>query len=101
MVQQRKEIDAIANDSAPPTFGNTLVAMEKSGRLLSRAAGAFSVEVATNSDPQLLRVRRAIAPELAAHQDAIYLDARLFKRVLPFTRAWVGSLSIPSRVTSS
>jgi peptidyl-dipeptidase Dcp len=81
MVQQRNEIDAIANDSAPPTFGNTLVAMEKSGRLLARAMGAFSVEVATNSDPQLLRVRQTIAPELAAHQDAIYLNPRLFGRV--------------------
>jgi peptidyl-dipeptidase Dcp len=55
--------------------------MEKSGRLLARAMGAFSVEVAANSDPQLLHVRQTIAPALAAHQDAIYLNARLFKRV--------------------
>ncbi|HZY98791.1 MAG TPA: hypothetical protein VFE36_04390, partial [Candidatus Baltobacteraceae bacterium] len=81
MKQQLKEMNAIANDPAPPTFDNTFVAMEKSGRLLYRAAGAFDVEVATNSDPQLLRVRQTLAPELAAHQDAIYLNPKLFARV--------------------
>jgi peptidyl-dipeptidase Dcp len=81
MKQQIKEMNAIANDPAPPTFDNTLVAMEKSGRLLDRASGAFDVEVATNSNPQLLHVRQIIAPELAAHGDAIYLNPKLFARV--------------------
>jgi peptidyl-dipeptidase Dcp len=81
MTQQLKEINAIANDPALPTFENTLVAMEKSGRLLARATGAFGVEVATNSDPELLHVRQVIAPKLAAHADAIYLNPRLFARV--------------------
>lgn len=81
MRQQLKEISAIANDPAPPTFDNTLVAMERSGQLLARATGAFGVEVATNSNPQLLHVRQIIAPKLAAHQDAIYLNPRLFARV--------------------
>jgi peptidyl-dipeptidase Dcp len=81
MQQQLKEIDVIANNAAPPTFDNTLVAMEKSGRLLHRAMGAFSVEVATNSDPALLHVRQTIAPELAAQSDAIYLNPKLFARV--------------------
>ncbi len=81
MRQQLEEMRAIANDPAPPTFDNTLVAMEKSGQLLARATGAFDVEVATNSDPQLLHLRQVIAPELAAHQDAIYLNSRLFARV--------------------
>jgi peptidyl-dipeptidase Dcp len=81
MAEQLKEIDAIADNPAPPTFDNTLVAMEKSGRLLDRATGAFGVEVATNSNPQLLRVREIVAPELAAHEDAIYLNPKLFARV--------------------
>jgi peptidyl-dipeptidase Dcp len=81
MAQQLQEIDAIANNPAPPTFDNTFVAMEKSGRLLDRATGAFGVEVATNSNPQLLRVREIVAPELAAHEDAIYLNPKLFARV--------------------
>jgi peptidyl-dipeptidase Dcp len=81
MAQQLKEVAAIANDPALPTFENTLVAMEKSGRLLARAAGAFSVEVATNSNPDLLQIRQILAPELAAQSDAIYLNERLFARV--------------------
>src|SRR5690242_3897768 len=74
MAQQLKEIDAIANNPAPPTFQNTLVAMERSGRLLQRARQAFSVVVQTNSDPALLEVRKTIAPQMAAHEDAIYLN---------------------------
>ncbi len=81
MAQQLEEINAVADNPAPPTFDNTLVAMEKSGRLLDRANGAFGVEVATNSNPQLLRVREVVAPELAAHEDAIYLNPKLFARV--------------------
>ena len=81
MTQQLKEISAIANNPAPPTVDNTLVTMERSGQLLARAMGAFGVEVATNSNPQLLHVRQFIAPKLAAHQDAIYLNPRLFARV--------------------
>jgi peptidyl-dipeptidase Dcp len=81
MAQQLDEMNAIANNPAPPTFDNTLVAMEKSGQLLARATGAFGVMVATNSNPQLLRVREIVAPELAAHEDAIYLNPKLFARV--------------------
>jgi peptidyl-dipeptidase Dcp len=81
LAQQLTEVDAIANDPARPTFDNTFVAMEKSGRLLARATGAFGVQVATNSDPQLLHVRQIIAPEIAAHEDAIYLNPKLFARV--------------------
>jgi len=81
MAQQLKEVDSIANNPAPPTFDNTLVAMEKSGRLLDRAMGAFSVQADTNSDPALLQIRQLVAPQLAAHQDAIYLNPKLFSRV--------------------
>ena len=81
MAQQLKEIDAIANNPAPPTFENTLVAMEKSGQLLSRADLAFRAVVQANSDPTLLRVREVTAPEFAAHDDAIYLNQKLLARV--------------------
>ena len=75
MAEQRKEIDAIANNPAPPTFENTIVAMEKSGQLLSRAAAAFFAVVSANTNPTLQKVRQIEAPKLAAHQDAIYLDS--------------------------
>ena len=81
MAEQQKEMKAIADDAAAPTFDNTFVAMEKSGELLKRATEAFFAVVSANSNPTLLKTREAVAPKLAAHQDAIHLDAKLFKRV--------------------
>ena len=81
IAEQQKEMQAIANDPAAPTFDNTIVAMEKTGQLLKRATETFFAVVSANSNPTLLSVRQAVAPKLAAHQDAIYLDTKLFKRV--------------------
>jgi peptidyl-dipeptidase Dcp len=81
MAEQRKEMDAIANNPAAPTFDNTIVAMEKTGQLLQRVGEAFFAVVSANTNPTLQKVRQIEAPKLAAHQDAIYLDAKLFKRV--------------------
>jgi peptidyl-dipeptidase Dcp len=81
MAQQLKEIAAIANNPARPTFENTLVAMEKSGQLLSRAQLAFDAVVQANTNAALLHTREVIAPQLAAHRDAIYLNPKLFARV--------------------
>ncbi|HLH07865.1 MAG TPA: peptidyl-dipeptidase Dcp [Terriglobales bacterium] len=81
MAQQQKEIEAIANSSAAPTFDNTFVAMEKSGQLLQRAMSAFFAVVSANTNPTLQKVRSVEAPKLAAHQDAIYLNPKLFQRI--------------------
>ena len=81
MVQQLTEIQAIAHNPEPPTFENTLVALEKSGRLLDRVMSAFDAVTSTNTDPALQQVQQIEAPKLAAHQDAIYLDAQLYHRV--------------------
>ena len=81
MAEQRKEMNAIANNPAAPTFDNTIVAMEKTGQLLQRVGEAFFAVVSANTNPTLQKVRQLEAPKLAAHQDAIYLDAKLFKRV--------------------
>ncbi len=81
MAEQRKEILAIADNPQPPTFENTFVAMEKSGQLLQRSAAAFFALVSANTNPTLQKVRQVEAPKLAAHQDAIYLDPKLFQRV--------------------
>jgi peptidyl-dipeptidase Dcp len=81
MAQQRKEIQAIANNPAPPTFENTIVAMEKTGLLLSRVMGAFNGVTSANLNPELQKVKDTEAPKLAAHQDAIFLDPKLFERV--------------------
>jgi peptidyl-dipeptidase Dcp len=81
MAQQRVEIAAIANDSATPTFDNTIVAMERSGQLLSRVMMIFGSITAANTNPALQKVQATEAPKLAAHQDSIYLDSKLFARV--------------------
>jgi peptidyl-dipeptidase Dcp len=81
MAEEHKEMLAIADNPAPPTFENTIVAMEKSGALLVRARRAFFAITAANTNPTLQKVRAEVAPKLAAHQDAIYLDAKLFQRV--------------------
>jgi peptidyl-dipeptidase Dcp len=81
MAEQLKEIQAIANNPAPPTFENTFIPMEKSGQLLRRSSGAFFDIVSANSNPTLLKVRSIEAPKLAAHRDAIFLDAKLFERI--------------------
>src|SRR6516225_4528893 len=81
MAEEQKEMEAIANNPAPPTFENTIVAMEKSGRLLRRVQGAFFTVVSANENPTLQKVRATEAPKLAAHQDAIFLNDKLFQRV--------------------
>ncbi len=81
MDQEITEIQAIADNPAPPTFENTLVAMEKTGQLLRRAQNAFGAVSEANTNPLLLKVRADEAPKLAAHHDAIYLNAKLFARV--------------------
>ena len=81
MRRQLAEIQAIAAQSAAPTFDNTLVAMERSGDLLTRVSNAFGAVTQANTDTTLQRVQAEEAPKLAAHRDAIYLNGPLFERV--------------------
>jgi len=81
MAQELAEIEAIADNPAPPTFENTIVAMEKTGRLLQRAMAAFGGVTGANTNPGLQKVRADEAAKLAEHQDAIVLNAKLFARV--------------------
>ena len=81
MAQELNEIMRIANNPAAPTFENTLVAMERSGRLLARASAAFAGVSQANTNPVLQSSKTALAPQFAAHQDAILLNKKLFERV--------------------
>lgn len=81
MRRQLREILAIAENPAAPTFDNTYVAMERSGRLLERALAAFNGVSQANTDPVLQKSKAELAPELARHEDAIYLNKNLFARV--------------------
>lgn len=82
MKQQQAEVEKIANNTEAPTFENTLVALEKSGQLLNRVNGVFSLLTSANTNPTLQKVQEDEAPKLAANQDAIYLNSKLYKRVL-------------------
>ena len=81
MAQQLAEINKIADNPAAPTFENTLVAMERSGRLLARASAAFNGVNQANTNPVLQKAKTALAPQMAAHQDAIRLNKKLFERI--------------------
>ncbi len=81
MAAQRAEIDAIANNAEAPTFENTLVALERSGQLLNRVTLVFGAVAQANTNPVLEKVQEAEAPKLAAQNDYIYLNQKLFARV--------------------
>ena len=81
MAQQLKEVEAIANNPAPPTFDNTFVALEKSGQLFNRAWAAFNLVSQANTDPELEKVEDNEAPRTAALADAINLNSKLFARI--------------------
>jgi len=81
MAMQINEVEAIANNTAPPTFENTIVALERTGQLLSRAMLVFNCVTGANINDELQKVQTYEAPRLAAQQDAIYLNSKLFARV--------------------
>jgi peptidyl-dipeptidase Dcp len=81
MAQQKREVTAIANNPAPPTFANTIVALERSGALLERANLAFSAVNGANTNDTLQATDTKTSPLFAAHSDFINLNAKLFARV--------------------
>ena len=81
MAGQLAEMERIADNPARPTFDNTFVAMEKSGRLLYRARAAFRAVSEANTNPTLQSAKTELAPKIAAHEDAIHLNEKLFKRI--------------------
>jgi len=81
MAEQRKEVTAIASDPAAPSFENTIVALERSGRILYRVSNVFFNLQGANTNPELDAIALELAPKLSEHQDAIFLDPKLFARV--------------------
>jgi peptidyl-dipeptidase Dcp len=81
MRQQAAEIANIVRVRSAPTFENTFVPMEKSGRVLDRATSAFYGVSQANTNDVLQKTRETVAPKLAAHSDAIFLNPALFARV--------------------
>jgi peptidyl-dipeptidase Dcp len=81
MAEQLAEIQHIANDSAPPDFENTIVALERAGGTLDRVGTLYAVWGATMSSPDYQAVQREMAPRLAAFNDQITQNEALFKRI--------------------
>ena len=78
---QLAEISKIADNKSEATFENTLVALEKSGRLLKRVSLVFGLLTSANTNPELQKLQEDIAPKLSAVNDAIYLNTNFYQRV--------------------
>lgn len=81
MKQHLAEIRTIADNPDAPTFENTIEAMERSGELLTRSINVFFMLTGAHTNETLQAAEEALAPKLAEHSDAIYLDPALFARV--------------------
>ncbi|HEY5970622.1 MAG TPA: M3 family metallopeptidase, partial [Pseudoxanthomonas sp.] len=81
MAEQLKEVDAIANNTEAASFDNTILAMEKSGRMLNRAQTVFYALVGADTNPAREKLQSDYAAKFAAHGDAIALNPKLFSRI--------------------
>lgn len=81
MAEQLQEIDAIVNNPDKPTFENTIIALEQTGNLFARVRAIFFNLSGANTNPQMQKLERELSPKLAAHKNAILLDAKLFARI--------------------
>ena len=81
MRQEAAEMEAIANNKAAPTFDNTIVAMERSGRLLDRVSSVFGTLQGSYTNDTLQALAKELSPKLAAHSDAIRLNPKLYARI--------------------
>ena len=81
IAQNRKEVDAIVNNPQPPTFANTIEALENSGELLSTVQGVFGTLTGAETNPQLQAVNREVTPLVSALRDEVRLNGTLFARI--------------------
>ena len=81
LTQARAEIDAVVANPEPPSFSNTIEALERSGRSLDRVASVFFNLVGAHTNDELQAIEREIAPVLARHRSETYLNEALFKRI--------------------
>ena len=81
MEEQKAEIAAITANSDAPTFENTIVALDQSGKLLTKVRGTFSPLSSSNSTEEMRALQKEMSPLFSAHGDDIYLNDKLFARV--------------------
>lgn len=78
---RQKEIDAIADSKATPTFQNTILAMEHSGEMLSRVSSVFFNLLGAESNDEMMEISQRLSPKLSEHSNNINLNEKLFARV--------------------
>ncbi len=81
------EIETVASQADAPTFGNTIEAMERSGKLLDRVSSVFFNLTGAHTNEPLLKIEREIGPKLAGHHNRILQNDRLFQRIDALHRA--------------
>jgi peptidyl-dipeptidase Dcp len=81
IAEQQAEIDAIVNNPAAPTFENTIMAYENSGKLLTKVNSVFGSLNGANTNPEMQAVARKMAPLTTTHRDNISLNDKLFQRI--------------------
>ncbi|GAA4851355.1 M3 family metallopeptidase [Luteimicrobium xylanilyticum] len=95
MAEQLDDVRAIATSSEPPTPGNVLDAFERTGQLLRRAATVFFSTLSADATPELEAIEAELAPELAAHEDAVFMDRDLYARFVALAdRAAAGEVDL-------
>ncbi|MEW9551488.1 M3 family metallopeptidase [Nonomuraea sp. NPDC050783] len=87
MAEQLAEVEAIAGSAEPPTFDNTIAALERSGAVLDRTATVFFSIASSNSSDGIMEIEKEISPELTRHSDAIRLNRALWARIKQVTTA--------------
>ena len=85
MAHHEQELDAIATNPEPPTWENTIEALERSGAELRRVSAVFFNLLGTDATEELEAIAADIAPQLAAHTDKLYLNEQLYGRITAVT----------------
>jgi len=81
MLEQKRVVADIIGNPASPTFKNTIRALDRSGELLDRVSAVFGGLSAANTNDELQKIQLQMSPRLAAHNDEINLDPKLFQRI--------------------
>ncbi|MCF6472414.1 M3 family metallopeptidase [Nonomuraea sp. MG754425] len=81
MAEQLAEVESIASSAEPPSFDNTIAAIERSGRILDRTATVFFSIASSNTTDGIMKIEKEISPQLTRHNDAIRLNRPLWARI--------------------
>jgi len=92
MEEHLREVQAIASNPERPSFENTIVALERSGRILARVSAVFDNLKGANTDDKIDAIDAEMSPLRSAHEDEIHMNTALFARVktLYDERAYLG-----------